>query len=107
MEQATLRIIMEPEKPAAIEKVLAPVLEAIPAQLTSTETYAKGGTDALLKLTIPDTTWPEHVMELIRIAQYLGYGWHISGSIDDEISLTCEKFRFTGIRWANIEASRD
>lgn len=107
MVQATLRLILEADKPAAVKKVLAPVQDAVPAMLTSTDPDAKGGTDALLSLALPDTSWPEQTMELIRVAQYLGYGWHISGSIDDELSLTCEKLRFKGIRWANIEATRN
>lgn len=106
MTVATIRLILEPDKEAAVKKVLAPVKKSVGLKLISTEPYAKGGTDAILTLQLPDAPWSEQMMELIRTAQYLGFGWYISGNIDEEISLTCEKLRFTGIRWANIEASK-
>lgn len=107
MTTAQIRLILETEKEKAAEKVVAAVLKAVPTTLVSTSPYAKGGTEATLALEIKGQNWSEQVLELVRTAQYLGYGWHITGSIDDEISLTSERFRFTGIQWACIEASKD
>jgi len=107
MTSAQIRLILDTEKPAAAKKIVKPVLAAIDATLLSSEPYAKGGIETVLVRTLAADTWPTQVLELLRIAQFLGYGWHITGSIDDEISITSEKFRFTGIRWTCIEASKD
>lgn len=107
MPIAQIRLILDTEKPAAAERVIKPVLAAINATHISSTPYAKGGIETVLEILLSADRWEGQVLDLIRVAQYLGYGWHITGSIDDEISMTSEKFRFTGIRWACIDASKD
>jgi len=104
---AQIRLILDTTKPAAVQRVIAPILDAIDISQKSNAPYAKGGTEVVLETPLLADSWDGQVFNLIRIAQYLGYGWHITGSIDDSISMTSEKFRFTGISWGCIEASTD
>lgn len=107
MATALIRLILDTKKPAAVQRVIAPIVKAIDATEKSSVPYDKGGTEVVLEIPLSTNTWAGQVLHLIRVAQYLGYGWHITGIIDDEISMTSDQFRFTGIYWACIEASKD
>ena len=107
MTAARARIILDTKKPATADKIVTPIAADIGAVQISSAPYVKGGTEVMLEVPLSSSDWPAQILELIRIAQYLGYGWHITGSIDDSISLTSEKFRITGISWACIETDKD
>lgn len=104
--QVYLRLILDSTKPAAARKQASAVADRIGGHIDTLQPYDKGGMDASMRFSCGDAPWPDQVTEVLQKAQAFGRGWHITGAIEDEISLTTTEFSIPGIRFASIMAER-
>ncbi|NVJ67660.1 MAG: hypothetical protein HWE16_14335 [Gammaproteobacteria bacterium] len=79
----------------------------------SLEKYPKGGFMARFKLYhSDDNSWPINIEEILILAQRLGIGWRIFGSVEEDVSLTLSdeasgRFKLSGINFAEIILIKD
>jgi len=62
---------------------------------------------AICDIEVIEVSWPMEILRLLMIAQRLGRGWILSGSIEEELDLWCNSTSIAGVTAINIVVSND
>ena len=70
------------------------------------EEHHEGGHIVYFLVPVSAAEWKEAVFETLEIAQRIGYGWSLLGSVLDEPEGFCAKFRVSGVQSASWHLTR-
>ncbi len=70
--------------------------------LVGIEPHDEGGFVVRLKSVLESPSWAGQVLEVIQLAQSVGYGWTLSGCIEEEIQLGSSATRIGGVQAIQI-----
>jgi hypothetical protein len=106
MPKAFLRVTLDAHNEKNAQTTLSRLRKTIGGEMASLEPYHKGGFTACLAIDLPAGTWPELVVAALSLAQDFGYGWEVTGGIDEEVELNASRFRLAGITSASLSLSK-
>jgi hypothetical protein len=80
------RVFIESDREHGARRVLENVVAALGVEATdiTLEPHHKGGHVAVFQVKHPPASWAETVVAAIALAQRLGRGWQLLGSIEDD-----------------------
>ena len=105
-DQAHLRLIIDAKSERSALRVVERLRRLVEAEVESIEPYNKGGFECCLALSVAGASWPDKVVSVVSAAQSFGYGWTISGSIDEEVDIVASRFSVPGLEFANLTLRR-
>jgi hypothetical protein len=91
------------------KKVLNQIIEKnnLCIQLDKIEKYEKiNGYKIKTYFQKTNENWEKVAYELIKTAQGLGYNWNLTGNIDDEINMTTNNTKISGLKFLDISCNR-
>ena len=74
---------------------------------THIESYHKGGFLLSVETTTKDENWAEVVLELLTLAERVGKGWQISGSIQNEFDMWTNESSVVGVQSVHLKCLRN
>ena len=106
----TLRIITDAKSEKAARAVIGRVRERVGAEFQAPLPYFKGGFEARADIAVPPVSstfsWPEAVLDALRLANALGNGLYISGDLDCDVSIGLKHFSVSGLIFIEIQLNR-
>jgi|GEM_PF-1427057 hypothetical protein len=74
---------------------------------THIESYHKGGFLLRVETITKDESWSEVVLELLTLAERVGKGWQISGSIQNEFDIWTNESSVVGVQSIHLQCLRN
>ncbi|MHA3913511.1 anticodon-binding domain-containing protein [Halovulum sp. GXIMD14793] len=102
----SISLVLETEDERKALRVVSRLNKIIDASTPDLEAYHKGGTQAYLHKTLPESQWPEAFLAGVLVAQSFGYGWTLLGDAEEELDLVGNEFKISGIEWAQLYLKR-
>ena len=107
--RASWRLKTETQKEVNAERVLERVLQAMQQKGLNQTIQVDSLTSTCLltfQTDLKSPTWEGSVVEVIALAQLIGYEWMLFGDVHRELLGTSQRTRVAGITWAEWVLSR-
>lgn len=105
---AIWRVFADVNSEKKAETVLKNFLKELDATQndSSIESYHKGGFLIKIEVITKDGNWAQVVLHLLTLAERVGRGWQISGSIQNELDLWTNESNIVGIQAIQLQCAR-
>lgn len=94
------------KKAETVLKHFLQVLDISPNE-TYIESYHKGGFLLTIETITKNENWAEVVLELLTLAERVGKGWQISGSIQNEFDMWTNESSVVGVQSVHLQCLRN
>ena len=101
-----VRIVTDAKSKTNALKVLKRTQQCIEMEFGDPVSYHKSGFVAAGVLASTSVDWPSANFEALRHVKSLGYGFHVSGDIEKNMSITIEKPSVIGLVFVEIQLGK-